>query len=103
MRSQIPLNQEESSESPGFSVRDILADYRAQDAFAPEEAPAPTRRSLSASSLSSLQAEPEEEEGVRIFQPRRDRARPPTGFPAERRDGQPTLTPCSARYLAAPG
>ena len=75
MRSQIPLNQEESSESPGFSVRDILADYRAQDAFAPEEAPAPTRRSLSASSLSSLQAEPEEEEGVRIYQPRRDRAR----------------------------
>ena len=68
-------NQEESSESPGFSVRDILADYRAQDAFAPEEAPAPTRRSLSASSLSSLQAKPEEEEGVRIYQPRRDRAR----------------------------
>lgn len=72
--SRVPMDQEQNTAPEEFSVRDILADFRAQEREEPIPAPAP-RYSVSPAALQALQAEEEPEDGVRIYRPRKDRDR----------------------------
>ena len=71
--SQFSLDDERNTASQEFSLRDILEEYWEQ---AVEEEPAAPveKRSLSRRSMEALRASEEPEDGVRIYEPRRDRS-----------------------------
>ncbi len=69
--SRVPLDEKQSNTSQDYDVRDILAEYWAK--ATQDELSAPERRGLAQSSLDALRAEEQAEEGVRIYQPKKDR------------------------------
>ena len=74
--SRVPLDEELNIESQDYDVRDILAEYWMQ-AAAEEEPVSVEKRGLSRRSLEALRASDEQEESVRIYQPKRDRGETP--------------------------
>ena len=74
--SRVPLDEELNIESQDYDVRDILAEYWMQ-AAAEEEPVSVEKRGLSRSSLEALRASDEQEESVRIYQPKRNRDETP--------------------------